>query len=90
MALGVLSVADKAKLKNLLDTGVQILIDVSTAKEGLKDDIEAVAEEMEIEKAVLVEAINIAYQNSQNKDKLTQKRDKLQAVEEVLMAVGRA
>lgn len=86
----VWSVTDKAKLKNLVDTGVQILTDISTAKEGLKDDIEAVAEEMEIEKAILVEVIAISYASSQNKDKLTQKRDKLQAVEEILMAVGRA
>jgi hypothetical protein len=90
MSIGVLSVADKAKLKNLIDCGVQTLLDISTSKEGMKDDITAISEELEIDKSVVTEAINIAYKNSQNKDRLTEKREKLDAVEELLMAVGRA
>lgn len=90
MGIGVLSAGDKAKLKNLIDTGVQSLHDIATAKEGMKDDIEAVAEELEIDKKVIKKAIDIAYKNSQKTDQLTEKRTELDAVEEVLMAVGRA
>lgn len=90
MAIGTLSAADKAKLKNLIDSGVQTLVDVATSKEGMKDDIDAISEEMEIPKQVLAKAINIAYKNSQNKDGLTEKREELDACEEVLMAAGRA
>lgn len=90
MTIGVLSAADKAKLKNLIDFGVQTLADVATSKEGLKDNIETVAEELEIPKQVLTKTINIAYKNSQNKDGLAEKREELDACEEVLMAAGRA
>lgn len=90
MGLGVLSVGEKAKLKNLVDNGVQSLHDIATAKEGMKDDIEAIAEELEIDKKLLKMVIDIAYKNSQKSDKLTEKRTELDAVEEILMAVGRA
>lgn len=90
MGIGVLTAGDKAKLKNLIDNGVQSLHDIATAREGMKDDIEAVAEELEIDKKVIKKAIDIAYKNSQKTDQLTEKRTELDAVEEVLMAVGRA
>ena len=67
MSLGSLSSADKARLQNLINEGVQILSDVHSMKEGLKETVEAVAEEMEIKKAVLNKAIQIAFKNSQNK-----------------------
>ena len=41
-------------------------------------------------KTVLNKAITIAFKNSQNKDKLTESREELDEVEQVLMAAGRA
>ena len=90
MSLGSLSSADKARLQNLINEGVQILSDVHSMKEGLKETVEAVAEEMEIKKAVLNKAIQIAFKNSQNKDKLSESREELDEIEQVLMAAGRA
>ena len=90
MSIGSLSTADKAKLKDFIDGGVQAMVDIASMREGLKETVEAIAEEMEIEKKVLNKAIQIAFKNSQNKDKLTDSREELDEVEQVLMAAGRA
>jgi len=90
MSIGSLSSADKIRLKALLDDGVQTLTDIATMKEGLKETIEGIAEELELKKTVLNKALQIAYKNSQNKDKLTESREELDEVEQVLMAAGRA
>jgi len=90
MSIGSLSSADKAKLQNLINEGVTVMGDVQAMKESLKETIESVAEEMEIKKTVLNKAIQIAFKNSQNKDKLTESREELDEVEQVLMAAGRA
>jgi Tfp pilus assembly protein PilO len=84
------SAADKARLQNLISEGVQAMTDIAAMKDGLKETVENVAEEMEIKKTVLNKAIQIAYKNSQNKDKLTESREELDEVEQVLMAAGKA
>lgn len=89
MTIGSLSTADKTRLKNLLDEGVQVMTDIATMKEGLKDTVEGIAEELEIKKSVLNKALQIAFKNSQNKDKLAETREELDEVEQVLMAAGR-
>jgi 3-hydroxyacyl-CoA dehydrogenase len=90
MSIGSLSTADKARLQNLINEGVQAMVDITAMKEGLKETVEAVAEELDIKKNVLNKAIAIAFKNSQNKDKLTESREELDEVEQVLMAAGRA
>jgi predicted transcriptional regulator len=90
MSIGSLSSADKTRLKNLIDEGVQTMTDIAALKEGLKETIEGIAEELEIKKSVLNKALQVAYKNSQNKDKLTETREELDEVEQVLMAAGRA
>lgn len=90
MSIGSLSSADKARLKSLLDDGVQVLSDVAAMKEGLKETIEGLAEELELKKSVLNKAVQIAYKNSQKGDKLSESRVELDEVEQVLMAAGRA
>lgn len=90
MSIGSLSTADKARLKNLLDDGVQTLTDIAALKEGLKETIEGIADELEIKKSVLNKALQVAFKTSQNKDKLTESKEELDEVEQVLMAAGRA
>lgn len=90
MSIGNLSSADKARIKSLIDEGVQTLTDISTMKEGLKDVITSIAEDLEIDKRVLNKALQVAYKSSQNKDKLQETRDEIDEVEQVLMAAGRA
>lgn len=90
MSLSALSSADKQRLKSLIDDGVQTLTDIAAMKEGLKETIEGIADELEIKKSVLNKALQVAYKTSQNKDKLTESREELDEVEQILMAAGRA
>ena len=73
-----------AKLKQLMNEGIQVTGEVETLREGLKDTVKAIAEEMDMKPAVLNKAIRIAYKNE-----FAQVQDSFSAVEEVLQAVGR-
>jgi hypothetical protein len=90
MSIGSLSAGDKARLQGLINEGVQAMIDIASMRDGLKETIENIAEELDIKKTVLNKAITIAFKNNQNKDKLTESREELDEVEQVLMAAGRA
>ena len=90
MGIGILSANDKAKLKELIDQGVQVTNDVKNLKEGLSEVITALSEELEIPKNVLNRAIKVAVKMGENKDDLTDDRDELDAVEEVLLAAGKS
>ena len=58
-------------------------------KEGLKESVETISEELEIKKNILNKAIKIAFKNSQNKDEIGTSREELDEVEEVLLAAGK-
>ena len=90
MSIGALSENDKAKLKDLINQGVQITMDVKHLKEGLAETVAAVSEEMEIPKNVLTKAIKVAVKMQENRDELTEGRDELDAVEEILMVTGKS
>jgi len=89
MTIGSLSTADKARLEHLINDGIQVLSDINNMKEGLKESVEAISEELEIKKNILNKAIKIAFKNSQNKDEITNSREELDEVEEVLLAAGK-
>ena len=61
------SEADKDKLKRIISEGITVNQEVDTLKEGLRDTIKAVAEEMGIKPGVLNKAIRIAYKAEQGK-----------------------
>ena len=88
MSIGSLSTADKARLQHMINDGVQALSDIAGMKEGLKETVEAVADELEIKKNVLNRAIRIAYKKSLNKDELSANREELDEVEEILVAAN--
>jgi uncharacterized coiled-coil DUF342 family protein len=90
MSIGALSESDKSKLKELINQGVQVTNDVKTLKEGLNELIAAVSEEMEIPKNVLTKAIKVAVKMGENRDELQDGREELDAVEEILMVVGKS
>ena len=73
-----------AKLKQLMNEGIQVTGEVEALREGLKDTVKAISEEMDMKPAVLNKAIRIAYKNE-----FAQVQDSFSAVEEVLQAVGR-
>ena len=72
------------KLKQLMNEGIQVTGEVDALKEGLKDTVKAIAEEMDMKPATLNKAIRIAYNNE-----FAQVQDSFSAVEEVLQATGR-
>ena len=73
-----------AKLKQLMNEGIQVTGEVEALREGLKDTVKAISEEMDMKPATLNKAIRIAYKNE-----FAQVQDSFSAVEEVLQAVGR-
>lgn len=89
MSIGSLSTADKARLQHLINDGVQALSDIANMKEGLKETVDAISEELEIKKPVLNKAIRIAYKRSLNKDELSANREELDEVEEILAAADK-
>lgn len=88
--LNSLSESDKIRIKSLIEEGERMLSDIAVQRESLKDAVTAIAEELNVKKSVLNKAIQIAYKNSQNTDKLTEAREELDEVEMVLMMAGRA
>ena len=52
-----------AKLKQLMNEGIQVTGEVEALREGLKDTVKAISEEMDMKPATLNKAIRIAYKN---------------------------
>jgi glutamyl/glutaminyl-tRNA synthetase len=90
MSIGSLSESDKTKIKELITQGVAITKDIETLKDGLKETVDAIAEELEIKKNVLNKAIRVAYKMDENRDELADSREILDEVEEVLLIANKA
>lgn len=73
-----------ARLKKIVEEGMQVHFEMDTLKEGLRDTVKAIAEEMDISPAVLNKAIRVAHKAS-----LGQERDKFDEMETILEVVGR-
>lgn len=72
-----------AKLKKLVQEGVQVKREVDDLNTGLKETVAAIAEELEIKPAVLNKAITKAFKGDFEKD-----QSDLEAVEEILDVTG--
>ena len=62
---------EKAKLERLINEGGNVLREVEDLKEGLKETVKAVAEELQIKPSVINKAIKIAHKgdwSSYNED----------------------
>tara|TARA_B100000965_G_scaffold99713_1_gene81716 strand:- start:2788 stop:3048 length:261 start_codon:yes stop_codon:yes gene_type:complete len=84
MPLRTFNPTEIAKLKQLMNEGIQVTGEVEALREGLKDTVKAISEEMDMKPATLNKAIRIAYKNE-----FAQVQDSFSAVEEVLQATGR-
>mgnify|MGYP001459639953 CR=1 FL=1 len=51
---------EKAKLERLVQEGVTVLQEIEDLKEGLKDTVKAVAEELDVKPALINKAIKVA------------------------------
>ena len=84
MSVDNLSSEDKARLKQLVDEGMNVLQEVDDLKGGLRDTIKSIADEMDIKPSVLNKAISLAH-----KAKLSEARQEFEDVEQVLTTVGK-
>lgn len=75
---------DVNKLKTLVTEGIHVTQEVDTLKEGLRDTVKAVAEELGIKPSVLNKAIRIAY-----KQEMGKAREEFDELETILESVGR-
>jgi hypothetical protein len=76
--------AEKAKLTQLINEGMQVMQEVETLQEGLKDTVKAIAEELEIKPALLSKAIRIAH-----KAKLGETNKENEELNTILETVGK-
>jgi hypothetical protein len=75
---------EQARLKQLIDEGCKVTFEVETLKEGLRDTVKAIAEEMELKPAVLNKAIRIAHKAS-----FQDEFDNFDELETILETVGK-
>jgi hypothetical protein len=73
----------KLKLTQLVNEGMQVMREVETLNEGLRDTVKAVAEELQIKPSVLNKAIKVAH-----KADFTREQQDHQLLEEILSTVG--
>ena len=55
---------EKAKLERLINEGSTVLREIEDLKEGLKETVKAVAEELEIKPSIINKAITIAHKDN--------------------------
>ena len=71
------------KLKQLITEGVQVNQELDALKEGLRETVKAVAEELDTKPSVLNKAIRTAYKRD-----LAATQDDMAQLEDILDAVG--
>jgi DNA-binding MarR family transcriptional regulator len=76
---------EKTKLKELINDGVSVISELETLKEGLKDTVKSIAEELDMKPATINRAIRSAYKMDNEL-----KREELEEVDAVLVAAGRS
>lgn len=74
----------KAKLTQIINEGMQVMMEVETLNEGLNDTIKAVAEELEIKPAILKKAVKLAHKAS-----FGQEQQDHELLENILVTVGK-
>ena len=74
----------KIKLTQIVNEGMQVMVEIETLQGGLTDTIKAVAEELDIKPAILKKAISLAHKAS-----FGQAKQDYEIVETILETVGR-
>lgn len=80
----IFSAEEKAKLTQLINEGMQVMNEVETLNEGLRETVKAVAEEMEIKPNVLKKAIKLAHKAEFGKEQQDH-----ELLENILTTVGK-
>jgi hypothetical protein len=74
----------KIKLTQIVNEGMQVMMEIETLQGGLSDTIKAVAEELEVKPAILKKAISLAHKAS-----FGQAKQDHETVETILETVGK-
>lgn len=88
MSLNALTTNETKKITSILDAGESVLEEVDTLKEGLKDAIKNLAEELEIKPAIINKAIRLSYK-SRTGNAIEKAQEEMSDVEVILHAAGR-
>ena len=75
---------DLAKLKQVINEGVQVSQEIKDLREGLGDTVKAVAQELDMKPGTLNKAIRVAH-----KAELQKPKDDMEELEDILIQVGR-
>lgn len=75
---------DIARLKQLIAEGTQVMQEIEDLRTGLNETIKAIAEEIEVKPSQLQKAIKVAHKNS-----ISEEREKLDEIEDILDAAGK-
>ena len=75
---------EQARLKRLIEEGMQVTFEIETLKEGLRDTVKAISEEMDLKPAVVNKAIRNAHKAS-----FQDEYDKFDELETILETVGK-
>ena len=71
-----------AKLKHLVNSGIQVKQEVADLNTGLRETIKAITDEMELKPALLSKVVNVAY-----KESLSAERQEFEDLEHILEVV---
>lgn len=74
---------DTVRLKEIVREGLKINQEITDLKEGLSETVKAIAEELSIKPAQINRAIKIAAKGTMGEE-----RDKLDEIEDILIAAG--
>lgn len=74
---------EQARLKQLVREGCQVQSEIDILKEGLRDTVKAIAEEMDVKPAILNKAIKVAH-----KANFQDQSDDFDALETILDITG--
>ena len=80
----VITQEEKLKLTHLIDEGMKVLQDIQDLREGLKDTVGAIADEMDIKPALINKAIRAAHKRN-----LGEQKSNLSDVEDLLAVIGK-
>jgi len=75
---------EQARLKRLIEEGMQVTFEMETLREGLRDTVKAIAEEMDLKPGIINKAIKIAH-----KANFQDEFDKFSELETILETVGK-
>jgi hypothetical protein len=74
--------SEKAKIKQIINDGVSVTLEINTLKEGLNDTVKHIADELDIKPTLLKKAIRIAAKSDHERQK--EEFDELEAILETV------